>query len=220
MTETRAPSFATVVLDVDSTVSSVEGIDWLAARRGPDVAESIRELTAQAMSGEIPLETVYGRRLEAIRPSRDEVDALSNAYIDALASGCAETIDHLRGAGVHLVLVSGGIRNALLRLALHLDIPIVDVHGVDVYFHQDGTYVGFNDRSPLTTSTGKAAVIATLAAPRPLLMVGDGMTDLAARPSVDSFAAFTAFAARPPVVSAADAVVHSFAELERLVLGD
>lgn len=220
MTETRAAKFATVVLDVDSTVSSVEGIDWLAGLRGTDVADSIRALTDDAMSGQIPLETVYGRRLQAIRPSREETDALSNAYIDALAPGCAEAIEHLRNAGVRIVLVSGGIRNALLRLALHLDIPIVDVHGVDIYFDQNGSYVGFNDRSPLTTSSGKATVISALATPRPLLMVGDGVTDLAARPSVDSFAAFTAFAMRPPVVSAADAVLHSFAELERLVLGE
>ena len=32
------PAFASVVLDVDSTVSGVEGIEWLASRRAPDVA--------------------------------------------------------------------------------------------------------------------------------------------------------------------------------------
>ena len=46
MTEMR---FASVVLDVDSTLCGIEGIDFLAARRGPDVGERIAELTDRAM---------------------------------------------------------------------------------------------------------------------------------------------------------------------------
>src|SRR5256885_1856721 len=30
------PRFRTVLLDVDSTVAALEGIDWLATKRGPD----------------------------------------------------------------------------------------------------------------------------------------------------------------------------------------
>ena len=55
--------FASVVLDVDSTLCGVEGIDWLAQRRGGDVARRVRELTDRAMNGEIPLDSVYGERL-------------------------------------------------------------------------------------------------------------------------------------------------------------
>ena len=214
-----APAFATVVLDVDSTVSGIEGIDWLAERRGPDVARRIGDLTDKAMRGETPLERVYGLRLSVIRPRRDEVDALARAYVDALAAGCIATVSQLRHAGVRVVLVSGGVRNALLRLAVHLDLDVADVHAVDIRFDSGGAYVGFDEASALATSNGKRMVIAGLDVARPILMVGDGMTDLAARPAVDSFAAFTGFVARAPVVSAADVVVHSFGELGRLVLG-
>src|SRR5262249_28185501 len=62
--------FATVILDVDSTVAGIEGIDWLAQRRGPDVAAKIAQLTDDAMRGTLPLEAVYGARLDAIRPTR------------------------------------------------------------------------------------------------------------------------------------------------------
>ena len=34
--------FASVVLDVDSTLCGVEGIDWLAQRRGPEMADRVR----------------------------------------------------------------------------------------------------------------------------------------------------------------------------------
>ena len=41
--------YRSLVLDVDSTVAGIEGIDWLAARRGPDVARQISALTHGAM---------------------------------------------------------------------------------------------------------------------------------------------------------------------------
>jgi hypothetical protein len=72
--------------------------------------------------------------------------------------------------------------------------------------------------SPLTTTSGKATVVQRLYLPRPLLAVGDGMTDLAARPSADAFAAFTGFAFRPAVVRAADHEISHFDELFRLVM--
>ena len=120
MTDSPSPAFQTVVLDVDSTVSGIEGIDWLAARRGDIVSRRVSDLTNNAMRGGDPLEEVYGLRLSAIRPRREEVDALARAYVDALAPGAVETIERLRRAGVQIVLVSGGLRHALLRMALGL----------------------------------------------------------------------------------------------------
>ena len=54
---------------------------------------------------------------------------------------------------------------------------------------------------------------------RPILAVGDGATDLAMRPGVDAFAAYTGFVARPAVVQESDFTVNSYAELLRRVLG-
>ena len=48
--------------------------------------------------------------------------------------------------------------------------------------------------------------------------MGDGSTDLAMKGTVDTFAAFTGFAAREPVVRAADTIVASFEELVGVVL--
>ena len=70
----------------------------------------------------------------------------------------------------------------------------------------------------LTTTAGKATVVQRLYLPRPLLMVGDGVTDLAARPAADSFAAFTGFAYRSTVARGADHEVSTFEQLLRLVM--
>jgi len=52
--------FKSVVLDVDSTLSGVEGIDWLASLRGAEIEAWSAALTARAMEGAIPIEAVYG----------------------------------------------------------------------------------------------------------------------------------------------------------------
>src|SRR4051794_31486881 len=98
------PRFRSVVLDVDSTVSGVEGVDWLAARRGDEMARTIAELTHAAMQGGVPLEQVYARRLAKIRPRRDEIEALSHEYIERLAPGAEKAISRFLHAGVQVQL--------------------------------------------------------------------------------------------------------------------
>lgn len=212
------PAFATVILDVDSTVSGIEGIDWLARRRGDVVAHRVAALTNDAMRGAVPLDDVYAARLAAIRPRRTELDELSAAYVGALAPHCAETIARLRHAGVRVVLVSSGLRHALIRLALQLGVELGDLHAVDIRFDAGGAYAGFDTTSPLTTANGKRTLIAGLTLERPVLMMGDGATDLAARDVVDCFVAFTGFVAREAVVKQAETAVASFDGLAALVL--
>ena len=211
------PRFATVVFDCDSTLSALEGIDELAAGR-PEVVE----LTHAAMRGEIPLEQVYGRRLEMVHPTRQRVEALGRQYIDATVPGARDVVQALRGGGVAVRVVSGGVRPAVLMLTRELGIDDADVAAVDIYFAGDGSYAGFDAASPLARSGGKAAVLRLWSKDmkRPVLMVGDGVTDLEARPPADAFAAYTGVAARPPVVAGADFVVEDMAALRRLVLGD
>ena len=216
----RVPAFATVILDVDSTVSGIEGVDWLAARRGDVVAGKVAALTDEAMRGVIALEDVYATRLGLVRPRREDIEALARAYVSAVAPGCATAVRRLRDAGVQVMLVSGGLRPALLPLAGHLGVGTSDVHGVEVRFDAVGSYDGFDAASPLTTATGKRTLVESLAPQRPVLAVGDGSTDLAMRAAVDRFIAFTGFVRREPVVRGADAVIHSFDELVPLVLLD
>lgn len=212
------PRFASVVLDVDSTVAGIEGIDWLAGRRGTDVAVRVAGLTDRAMRGEIALEQVYGERLALIRPTRDEVSALAQEYVRAVAPGARELIARCRDAGVRTALVSGGLREAILPLARMLGVPEHDLHAVPVRFDDAGEYAGIGE-SPLTTQQGKEAVVRSLRLPAPALAVGDGATDVAMRAVTGTLAAYTGFARRDAVVRAADHEVDSFPRLEALIFG-
>jgi HAD superfamily phosphoserine phosphatase-like hydrolase len=214
---TATAHFRSLVLDVDSTLSGIEGIDWLAARRGDLVQRRVADLTQRAMQGGVPLEQVYKTRLAEIRPRREEVDALARAYVDAVAPGAAQTIARLRSAGVQVVLVSGGLRHALLKLALTIGLGPADLYAVAIRFDPLGAYVGFDESSPLTTADGKRQVVAGLGLEGPIVAAGDGATDLAMRDVVDAFVAYTGFVTRASVVEHADAVASSFADLERFV---
>jgi phosphoserine phosphatase len=213
------PRFASVVLDVDSTLSGIEGIDWLAALRGPEMATRISDLTDRAMRGEITLDAVYGERLKMIAPTRREIEALGLRYVEAIAPGAVATVGALRAAGVAIALVSGGLREAIVPLARAVGADGSSLRAVSIRFDKRGKYAGFDEGSPLATQQGKAQVVRELALGAPVLGVGDGATDLAMKPAVAAFGAYTGFVRRDPVVRGADHVIESFAQLEALVLG-
>jgi phosphoserine phosphatase len=210
--------FNSVVLDVDSTLSGVEGIDWLASLRGAEVEAWSGSLTARAMEGLIPIEAVYGERMGVVKPTLSEIEELSAVYIDRVAPGAREALAELREHDVELVMVSGGLREAILPLAKLLGVREERVHAVSVFFGGDGEYTGFDDRSLLTRQDGKRTMVKEMALKGPVLAVGDGMTDCEIRPVVDGFAAFTGFMKRDPVVDRADYVIENFDQLRALVL--
>jgi|JI10StandDraft_1071094.scaffolds.fasta_scaffold70713_3 phosphoserine phosphatase len=211
--------FRTVLFDCDTTLSAMEGIDELAR----EYRDQIVPLTEAAMRGEVPLESVYARRLAIIKPTRGEIERIGRMYVERLVPGTRETVDGLHRAGVDVHIISGGLRPAVLYVADALGIAHDKVHAVDLSFDGAGHYAGFDEGSPLTRDGGKPAVIQALGAlARPVMLVGDGNTDLDAKPIVDCFVGFAGVVARPRVVAEAHVVVHanSLLPVLALALGD
>ncbi len=212
-------SFGTVIFDCDSTLSRIEGIEELAADRSDEIAR----LTQLAMSGTVPLEQVYGLRIEQVRPSRDRLEWLGRRYVETMVDGVPQVVRGLHGAGMDVRIVSGGLKPAVAILAAHLGIRPERVAAVDVRFRDDGSYAGFDASSPLARAGGKREVIEAwrpgLAGP--VMLVGDGATDLEAKPAVDMFVAYTGVRGRSAIARSADAVVDgpSLLPVLRLALG-
>lgn len=196
--------FASVVFDCDSTLVRIEGIDELA---GEHRAE-IQALTDAAMRGEVPLEEVYGRRLALLRPTRARVGDVGRMYVETLVPDARETVAALLWLGKDVRIVSGGLRPPVVAVARALGIAEDAVAAVAIGFDADGGYAGFDAASPVARSGGKAQVIAAWSLARPALLVGDGATDLEARPAVDAFAAYMGVAFRPAVAAGADFVLR------------
>lgn len=192
------PPYATVVFDCDSTLATIEGIEELAVLAGTPDAE-LRRLTAQAMDGSLPLEAVYGRRLDLVDPSRELVARVGARYVETALPHARELVAALRSLGKRVVIVSGGVLPAVRILADHLGVEPADTHAVDLRFAPDGAYAGYDEASPLARAGGKPEVIAPLAARGPVVLVGDGATDLEAAPVCARFVAFGGVEARPAV---------------------
>lgn len=202
--------FRFVFFDVDSTLVTIEGIDVLAGGN-PEIAK----LTDAAMNGEIPLDQVYARRLEMIRPTRDAVERLAQQYVDSMTDGAEETIRTLREAGAQVHLVTAGIAQAILPLASHLGVPQRAVHAVALRFNERGEYEDFDRRTFLTRPGGKELVVRDVRARThgKAAFIGDGVSDLEAKPAVDLFIGFGGVCVRERVRDNADVFVRTMREL-------
>lgn len=198
------PPYRFAFFDVDSTLVTIEGVDVLAPGN-----REIAELTERAMNGEVPIDEVYGRRLEIIRPTAAQLTDLGRTYCDSLTTGAAETVETLRAAGVQVHLVTAGLAQAIAPLAAMLSIPARAVHAVAVNFEPDGSYAGFEQRSFLTRAGGKELVVRDVRARShgKAAFIGDGVTDLDAKRAVDLFIGFGGVHVRDRVRDNADVYV-------------
>jgi phosphoserine phosphatase len=217
------------VFDCDSTLASIEGIDELCT--DPVARQQIADLTDAAMAGEIPLEEVYGRRLEILKPTQAEIVMLKTSYKASAVTDAREVLAALHDENNETWVVSGGLLEPVAEFAVWLGIPIERVRAVgatydplDGQWWEPGAQPRYADHSAchLTTTTGKADVIrSNVANPGRKIMVGDGVSDLAASDAVDLFVAYAGVIARPAVVEAAPVVItcESLAPMLALTVG-
>lgn len=202
---TARAKYRLVFFDVDSTLVTIEGIDVLANGN-----EEIVRLTEAAMNGEIAIDEVYGKRLEIIRPTRADLDALGQRYTESLVDGAEETIATLQRAGADVHLVTAGIAQAIAPLAAKLNIAPRAVHAVAVQLDDEGNYRDFDRRSLLTRNGGKELVVHAILARAKgrSAFIGDGVSDLETKPVVDLFVGFGGVHTRARVMENAEVYVR------------
>ena len=145
------------------------------------------------MDGTIPLDEVYGRRLELVRPSRADLERVAARYVAEATEDAAAVVSALAparqgrshrerrppdGAGSAGGEARNSARSASLRRRAVRRLPV--------------RYAGFDSASPLARRGGKAEVARRLVAAggRPAVMIGDGITDLEAASEVDLFVGY------------------------------
>ena len=212
------PGFDYIFFDCDSTLSTIEGIDELARKRG--VFDEVRHLTDAAMEGEVHLESVYDRRLKLLSPTRAEIQEIAQAYRQSLVPDVLEVIQALQQVDKELFIVSGGLITAVRPFGEWLGILPENIRAVDVNYNNlsgqwwdyqqdrwgqrpDVKYMGSKE-TPLVASHGKADVVRELLGDRigRSMLVGDGMSDVAAQPAVDLVVGFGGVITRERVVGA------------------
>ena len=215
--------FELIIFDCDSTLSTIEGIDELARWQGR--SDEVAELTTRAMNGDVPLEAVYGERLELLKPTREQLRRLGQLYRQHLLPGADEVIAALQAAGRKVFIVSGGLAEAVVDFGTGLGVPAENIYAVGMAYDElsgrwweswkhprgrnpDERYLA-HDGGPLTVGRGKADIIQALRARHRgrAMLVGDGISDLEAGVAVDLFVGFGGVVARERVAAAAEVFI-------------
>jgi len=175
-----------IVFDCDGTLSSIEGIDFLAKNNG--VGDIVKSLTEQAMGQTGLNPELYQQRLELVFPRREQVYALGHQYFAHKVPDIIEVITLLKRLNKTIYLISAGVNPAVKMFGEMLQIPPQNVFAVDLRFDQQGNYLDFEHSSPLINNDGKRAIVQQLKAQHGnILHIGDGLNDIATQDMVTRF---------------------------------
>lgn len=148
------------------------------------VGEQVAALTSQAMGGSVDFKTALTQRLGVMKPSESAIEKFLLEHPHKVTPGIPELVELLNKQGKKVFLVSGGFRQVIHPLADSLGIPLSNVFANTILFHPDGSYAGFDDSEFTCASGGKPRAIRHIKEKfglSPVVMVGDGATDLEAR---------------------------------------
>ena len=207
-----------LLFDCDSTLSAIEGIDELGRLRGPEVFKAVEEMTTKAMDGSTPMESIFAKRLDMIKPTLKELESIGQKYIQEVEPTALDTIKKLKANGWTVIIVSGGFTQAIRPLAQYLGIERVEA--VELRFNADGSYAGYVESCPTAKSKGKNVVAIKLRdefKAHQTILVGDGASDLEVKGDVDKMIGFGLYTPRPKVKAGADAFITSLDQLISLL---
>jgi D-3-phosphoglycerate dehydrogenase len=215
------PEPTTLVLDFDSTIVQVEGLDELARialaddPKGAAAIETIEAITRQGMDGSIGIDESLRRRLVAVRIERKHVAKLVKLLASKVSPSFRRHAKAVKANAGRIHVVSSGFREYVEPICAGLGIAADRVHCNQFTWSKDGVVEGFDERSPLARPGGKAEVVRALRLPGTVVAVGDGATDCEIRDlgAAKHFVAYCENVEREGVVQRADRVVRSIDEV-------
>jgi phosphoserine phosphatase len=173
----KLSDFRLLVMDMDSTLITIETIDELADLVGRKA--EVAAVTAQAMRGEIEYDESLRRRV-AVLKGLDE-SALERLYKERvkLSPGAERMIAGVKRAGLKILLVSGGFSHVTERLKKRLELDYVRANTLAV---RNGKFTGELEGRIVNANVKREALLAArdqLGVTRDqIIAIGDGANDL------------------------------------------
>ena len=200
--------YQNVIFDLDSTLSTIEGIDELGKLR--NIEERIKSLTQQAMNGQLSFSEVFIRRLKLIKPTRRELFTIGKLYRNSITPGAPELISWLHRHATNIFVITGGYTDCSYPLTDYLGIPRKNVFANRLIFDKEGRFKEFDQNIPLWRDNGKKEVVSQIMTVNPgkTICIGDGIGDWEAAQIADGFIYFAGVVYRPRVAAKADKIVR------------
>lgn len=168
------------------------------------------------MNGETLFEDALKERLDIIKPSQDQVKNCSEQHPLKLSPHIQSLFNFLRQKGVDIFLISGGFIQLIEPLLVALGIPKDHVYANVLEFNKDGTFRGFDANQPTSRTGGKAEALHQIMQKygyKKVVMIGDGVTDMEARPPAFMFIGYGGVTIREKVRLGADCFITDFRSL-------
>lgn len=208
------------IIDFDSTFVKSEGLEELVAITLKNNSEKerilaqIKEITKQAMTGEIPFSISLAQRILLISPSKRDVEKLGDVLKKKISSSIARNKHFFKTCKDHIYIISGGFREFILPVVKSYGIREDHILANTFIFDNEGNYKGIDTKNFLSQDNGKIKALQSLKLDGDIYVIGDGFTDYELKKSglIKKFIAFTENIEREVVTTNADGVAQTFDE--------
>jgi phosphoserine phosphatase len=173
----KLSDFRLLVMDMDSTLITIETIDELADLVGRKA--EVAAVTAQAMRGEIEYDESIRRRVAVLKGLPES--ALDQLYTERvkLSPGAERMIANVKRAGMKILLVSGGFTHVTEKLRTRLGLDYVRSSTLGV---RDGKFTGELVGRIVNADVKREALLSASdeigATREQIIAIGDGANDL------------------------------------------
>jgi D-3-phosphoglycerate dehydrogenase len=221
MPAATSPSDVTLILDFDSTIVSVEGLDELARialandpQRDRKVL-AIEGITRDGMEGRIGIDQSLKRRLAMLQITRAHMEQVVKLLRTKLSASFKRNRAAVRKNAHRIYVVSSGFREYVVPICQDLGIEPSHVFANEFTWRAGKRVTGMATESRLSKPKGKAAAVRALKLRGKVVAVGDGATDCEIRDqgAAAEFVAFCENIEREGVTARADRTVRSLDEL-------
>lgn len=196
-----------LLMDVDSTLTTTEAIDLLAAHAG--VGPEVAEITERAMRGELDFATSLAERVSTLKGLPVSIfDEVGPAM--TMSPGAAELIAAAKTAGAKVGVTSGGFSQLVAPLAARLGLDFFNANELETDTVDGVEVLTGRVTGPIVDRDQKARDLLRFAYdhgidPALTVAVGDGANDIA---MFDAAGLSIAYCAKPVTQASADVAIN------------
>jgi D-3-phosphoglycerate dehydrogenase len=208
------------IIDFDSTITKVEGLDQLAAialehtPNGDKIVQQIKDLTDAGMNGELSLSESLSKRMSLLNANKKHVSALVEFLLDNISESFERNKNFLSEYSDQILVVSSGFKDFIIPIIEHLGLKPENVYANTFVYADNGDIIGVDNANVLSQTGGKINLVKSLNLDGHVSVIGDGFTDYEIKKNglADRFYAFIENVERQKVIDVADFSIKSLDE--------
>ena len=207
-----------IIIDFDSTIISVETLEFLAEislsnqENKMQLLQEISHYTNLAMNGKITFEKSLTLRFDLMKINETHIKESIKILKKKIDSSFLKNLDFIKKHINSIYVVSGGFKSIIQPILNHIFETDWNIYANDFIFNSLGEVLGVKKNNPLSMSKGKVQLIKSLNLNNDIIVVGDGYTDYEIKKFNEAkyFLAYAAHVKRNNVIENSDFVCNNF----------